>query len=129
MWRYQRNKTSSNKALYIWTTTYLLYRFKTDSKKKLLYHHINFRSTHHVNPMYRHLFLPQRRDLVLLFSNQQSSPSRNDNSVVLADKLSPMRFQIIVLTDYMNVSHGELNFISLQLMRIHFYFIRIKQNL
>lgn len=39
-----------------------------------------------------------------------------------------MRFQIIVLTDYMNVSQGELNFISLQLIGIHVYFIRIKQN-
>lgn len=40
-----------------------------------------------------------------------------------------MRFQIIVLTDYMNVSQGELNFISLQLTGIHIYFIRIKQNI
>lgn len=40
-----------------------------------------------------------------------------------------MRFQIIVLTEYMNVSQGELNFISLQLTGIHFYFIRIKQNI
>jgi len=76
-----------------------------------------------------YLFFPDRIDLVLLFSYQQSSPSINDNSVVLADKLSPMRFQIIVLTDYMNVSQGELNFISLQLMGIHFYFITIQQNL
>lgn len=40
-----------------------------------------------------------------------------------------MRFQIIAFTDYMNVSQEELNFISLQLMGIHFYFIRIKQNI